>query len=52
MNRKIKIRIKYTHHPCGIPLKHETILFLPIKKKKKKWNYSMVYFVALFFFAK
>ena len=50
MNRKIKKRIKYTHHPCGIPLKHETILFLPIKKKKKKWNYSLVYIVALFFF--
>ena len=36
MNRKIKIRINYTHHPCGRPLKHETILFLPIKKKEKK----------------
>ena len=43
MNRKIKIRIKYTHHPCGIPLKHETILFLPIKKKKK--NETILWFI-------
>ena len=50
MNRKIKIRIKYTHHPCGIPLKHETILFLPIKKKKKKIKLFFGLFCSTFFF--